>query len=125
MLDFGEVFGGVCGLTSALVELAKRGVGNQHFGLGDALRDTLFPENNAMMTLVSRRNLPAIRFDFFAAFLNGLGYRVQIPLFNSPNELQQFATGCSIRHTQPPREVEHLALLWRSQAANLLNDLVL
>jgi hypothetical protein len=86
---------------------------------------TLFaPENNAMMTFVSRRNLPGIRLDFFAAFLNGLGYYFQIRLVNRPGELQQFTTGSSERHTQSSGEVEHLSLLGRIQPVNPLNDLV-
>jgi hypothetical protein len=51
------------------------------------LQTAFSPEKNAMMTLVSRRTLPGIRLDLFAAFLDGLGYRVQVGWVNSADKM--------------------------------------
>lgn len=77
-----------------------------------------------MMTLVSRRTLPAMRLDLFAAFLDGMGHGFQIRRINGTYEAHKFAAGRSGGHREAAREIQDLALLRCRQAVNLVDNLV-
>jgi len=77
-----------------------------------------------MITLVSRRTLPGIRLDLFAAFLDGLRYDVEIRRINTPDEAQEFATRRSGRHCETAGKVQELPLLRGVKPFHLLDNLV-
>ncbi len=76
------------------------------------------------MTLVSRRTLPGIRLDFFAAFLDGMRHVIKIRGINTPYEAQEVPARGSGGHSEAAREVQNLPLLRSVQAFNLVDNLV-
>ncbi len=78
----------------------------------------------AMMMFVSRRTLPGIRIDLFAALLDGTRHGVEVRGGNAAAEVQDVLTGRSARFGQVAREVQDLALVRSVQAIHLLDDFV-
>src|SRR5260370_2821990 len=74
-----------------------------------------------MMTLVSRRTLPAIRLDLFATFLDGLRHGIKIRRINTAYEAHEVAARRSGGHGEAARKVQGLALLRSVQAGHLLD----
>jgi hypothetical protein len=73
---------------------------------------------------VSRRTLPGIRIDLFAAFLDGARHGVEIGGINAASEAQEILARCSDGLGQAAREIQDLALVRSVQAVDLLDDLV-
>ena len=77
-----------------------------------------------MMTLVSRRTLPAIRLDFFATFLDGMRHGIKIRRIDTTYEAHEVAARRSGRHGKAAGEIQDLPLLRSIQAFNLVDNLV-
>ncbi len=77
-----------------------------------------------MMTLVSRRTLPGIRLDLFAAFLDGLGHRVQVGGVNSTDKMHEVTARSSSRPGEAADKIQDLPLAGMVQAFHLLDNLV-
>src|SRR5712664_887638 len=77
-----------------------------------------------MMTLVSRRTLPAIRLDFFATFLDGMRHGIKIRGIDRTYEAHEVAARRSGGHGEAAREIQNLPLLRSVQAINLVDNLV-
>ena len=77
-----------------------------------------------MITLVSRRTLPAIRLDFFAAFLDGMRHGIKIRRIDTTYEAHEVAARRSGGHGETAREIQDLPLLRSVQAVNLVDNLV-
>src|SRR6266567_6875402 len=88
------------------------------------LETAFSPEKNAMMTLVSRRTLPAIRLDLFASFLDGMRHGFQVRRINRTYEAHKLAARRSGGHREAARVIQNLPLLRHGQAVNLLDNLV-
>lgn len=82
------------------------------------------PAKKAMTTLVSRRTLPGIRLDLFAAFLDCLRHGFEVRRIDGADETGQFPSGRSSGRGQAPRKIQHLLALVIVQAVNLLDDLI-
>ena len=77
-----------------------------------------------MTTFVSRRILPAIRVDLFAAFRDGARHGVEIGGINATSEAQEILTRRPGRFGQAAREIQHLALVRVIEPLNLLDNFV-
>jgi hypothetical protein len=77
-----------------------------------------------MMTLVSRRTLPAIRLDLFAAFLDGMRHGFQVRRINRTYEAHKLASRRSGGYREAARVIQDLPLLSRGKAVHLLDNLV-
>jgi hypothetical protein len=77
-----------------------------------------------MMMFVSRRILPGIRVDLFAAFLDGARHGFEIGGINTAGEAQETLAWCSDGFDQAAREIQHLALVRRIEAVDLLDSFV-
>jgi len=64
-----------------------------------------------MMTFVSRRTLPGIRVDLFAAFLDGVRHGVEIGRIDGTSEAHEVLARSSCGFCQAAREVQDLALV--------------
>ena len=84
----------------------------------------LSPEKNAITTFVSRRILPGIRIDFFAAFLDGLRHCLEVRAIDAALEAGQTSAGCSVGGGQAAREIQNLTLQRSVQTFDVLDDLV-
>ncbi len=124
LFDPVQVSGHVRGLARAVIKFAQNGARNKDFGIHEPLRNRFLPEKNAMMTLVSRRTLPAIRLDLFAAFLDGMRHGFQVRRINRTYEAHKLAARRSGGHREAARVIQNLPLLRRGQAVNLLDNLV-
>jgi len=77
-----------------------------------------------MMTLVSRRTLPAIRLDLFATFLDGMRHGIKIRGINRTYEAHKVPARRTGGRGEAAREIQNLPLLRSVQAANLVDNLV-
>jgi hypothetical protein len=77
-----------------------------------------------MMTFVSRRTLPGIRIDLFAAFLDSERHGTEIGRINATCEAQEVAARSSRRFGQVSREVQDLTLVRSVQAVHLFDNFV-
>jgi len=77
-----------------------------------------------MTTFVSRRTLPGMRVDLFAAFLDGMRHGFQVRRINRTYEAHKLAARRSGGHREAARVIQDLPLLRRGQAVNLLDNLV-
>jgi len=77
-----------------------------------------------MTTFVSRRTLPGIRVDLFAAFLDGAGHGVEIGRIDGTSEAHEVLARSSRGFGQAAREIEDLALVRSVQAVHLFDNFV-
>ena len=77
-----------------------------------------------MMTFVSRRALPGIRLDLFAAFLDGARHGIEIDRIDATSEAHEVLAQRSGRFAQSAREIQDPALVRSVQTVHLLDDFV-
>jgi len=77
-----------------------------------------------MGLLLSRRILPGIRLDLFAAFLDSARHGVEIGGINATSEAHEVPDWCSCGFGQAAREIQNLALVRSGQAVHLLDNFV-
>src|SRR5208337_3201026 len=87
-------------------------------------RTTSSPARRATAILVSRRKLPGIRVDSFAAFLDRAHHLASVFGSYGPGERQQILGGNSLRFMtgQRPDDLQHELLLRRRQLVQAFND---
>ena len=73
-----------------------------------------------MMTLVSRRTLPAIRLDLFATFLDGMRHGIEIRRINRTYEVHKLAAWRSGGRGEAACEIQDLLLPRSVHAGNFL-----
>jgi hypothetical protein len=73
---------------------------------------------------VSRRILPGIRIDLFAAVFNGAGHGLEVGWINATSESQEIFARCSGGFGQAAREIQDLALVSSVQAVHLFDNFV-
>jgi hypothetical protein len=76
------------------------------------------------LTLVSRRTLPSIRLELFAAFLDGLRHGSKIRRINATHEAQEVTARGSGKHREVAGEIQDLPLPRSVQASHLVDDFV-
>jgi len=77
-----------------------------------------------MTTFVSRRTLPGMRVDLFAAFLDGARHGVEIGRIDGTREAHEVLARSSCGFGQAVREVQDLALVRSVQAVHLFDNFV-
>jgi len=77
-----------------------------------------------MGLLLSRRILPGIRLDLFAAFLDSARHGVEIGGINATGEAHEVPDWCSCGFGQAAREIQNLALVRSVQAVHLFDNFV-
>jgi hypothetical protein len=77
-----------------------------------------------MTTFVSRRTLPGIRIDLFAAFLDGTRHGIEIGRINATSEAHEALARRSGGFGQAAREIQDAALVRSVQAVDLLDNFV-
>ena len=77
-----------------------------------------------MMMFVSRRTLPGIRIDLFAAFFNGTRHGIEIGWINATSEAQEILARRSDGFGQAACEIQHLALVRGIEPVDLLDNFV-
>jgi len=77
-----------------------------------------------MTTFVSRRTLPGIRVDLFAAFLDGERHGTEIGRINATSEAHEVLARSSCGFGQAAREVQDFALVRSVQAVHLFDNFV-
>lgn len=77
-----------------------------------------------MMTFVSRRTLPGIRIDLFAAFLDGERHGTEIGRIHATSEAHEVPARRSRGLGQVSREIQDPALVRSVQAVHLFDNFV-
>ena len=77
-----------------------------------------------MMKFVSRRILPGIRVDLFAAFLDGERHGTEIGRINATSEAHEVPARCPRGLGQAAREIQDSALVRSVQAVHLFDNFV-
>jgi hypothetical protein len=77
-----------------------------------------------MMTFVSKRTLPGIRVDLFAAFLDGQRHGSEIGRIDGTSEAHEVLARSSCGFGQAAREIQDPALVRSVQAVHLFDNFV-
>lgn len=77
-----------------------------------------------MTIFVSRRTLPGIRIDLFAALFDGARHGIEIGWIDGTSEAQEILARCSDGFGQAAREIQHLALVRAIEPVDLLDNFV-
>lgn len=88
------------------------------------LCNCFLPREKAMMMFVSRRILPGIRVDLFAAFLDGTRHGVEIGRIDRTGKAHEALSRRSGGFGQLASEIQDFALVRSVQAVHLLDNFV-
>ena len=77
-----------------------------------------------MTMFVSRRILPGIRIDLFAALFDGARHGIEIGWIDATSESQEILARCSDGFGQAAREIQDLALVRTVEPVDLFDNFV-